>query len=663
MEKQVRGQQGFYQLSGKTARGKLKGNVFSQGRKLIGRSESCDIIIDDAGVSSVHAIIEVQGESVRLFDMNSTNGTFVNGEKIVTKELTLNDQIRFSDVSLQFTHYQKNEELPPVLESLEPEKGIASVAAPPAAPEIRRQPKKLPQAPEVSKQRIPTIAYPLASDPKAESSEYIFEDAETIYPIFDYDTSKYAVEVIILFKDQVYSVDYLPEKYGVYQLKGALKKTLNEIEFPYLGSSETQDFIEIGSDGIKVYKLNGHDVFYLSDKEVKAVNQTTQVIGLGPRDILRFQNNQLEIYVRQVEAPPSVARAPFFRRDPEFRKYLLLFLFLAFSFTAALQVFDIEKEPDEEKAPERLATILYKKRPLQKTKREDVKVTQAEKKNIQKPKDPQPSKEPKPKQVPKPSKTTETNLGKKNAPKKQVVKKGTPKPTPKKSAAAKSSSSASKKKALKKSAASSKSRYKSKSRGPVDVYKSADFKSSVSNVLAKGGSVGNVKTVSANSGSGSYSAGTVSGNFNGGVKSSSISSDIGSLTGSATGKIGVSKGAESLSAKKGVFTAGIPAKTVVLGSMDPNLIRRVLLDNLPSFRYCYQSELESRGANLQGIVNLDFEIGASGRVTKVGLGQSSLPSSVKGCIARVLRGLQFPEPQGGGIVGVKQPMNFYSKNI
>jgi hypothetical protein len=29
----------------------------------------------------------------------------------------------------------------------------------------------------------------------------------------------------------------------------------------------------------------------------------------------------------------------------------------------------------------------------------------------------------------------------------------------------------------------------------------------------------------------------------------------------------------------------------------------------------------------------------------------------------VLRGIQFPEPMGGGTVEVKQPMNFYPKRI
>jgi hypothetical protein len=88
------------------------------------------------------------------------------------------------------------------------------------------------------------------------------------------------------------------------------------------------------------------------------------------------------------------------------------------------------------------------------------------------------------------------------------------------------------------------------------------------------------------------------------------------------------------------------------------------MDNLPKFRFCYQSELDRSGAELQAVIKLNFVIGASGHVAQAGVDDaSSLPGQVKRCVVDVLRGIQFPEPMGGGTVEVKQPMNFYPKRI
>ena len=116
--------------------------------------------------------------------------------------------------------------------------------------------------------------------------------------------------------------------------------------------------------------------------------------------------------------------------------------------------------------------------------------------------------------------------------------------------------------------------------------------------------------------------------------------------------------------KRGIITAGLPGETVVLlGSMDPDIIRRILMEHLSQFRYCYQKELNTAPESFSGVINLVFSIGASGHVTKAGLGGGSddLPSVVNNCVLDVLRGIKFPEPKGGGIVEVRQPMNFFEK--
>jgi DNA-binding winged helix-turn-helix (wHTH) protein len=71
----------------------------------LGRSESCDIVIPQPIVSRLHARIELQHDRYVLFDANSANGTFINGERIAQgRQLSSSDTIWLGspDVSLSF---------------------------------------------------------------------------------------------------------------------------------------------------------------------------------------------------------------------------------------------------------------------------------------------------------------------------------------------------------------------------------------------------------------------------------------------------------------------------------------------------------------------------------------------------------------------------------
>ena len=80
-----------------------------QPRLRIGRSPECDIFIDDAVVSSEHAVIDKidSPDSKGTFDYfledrNSTNGTFLNDEKATRQKLKHDDVIRIGWVSFKF---------------------------------------------------------------------------------------------------------------------------------------------------------------------------------------------------------------------------------------------------------------------------------------------------------------------------------------------------------------------------------------------------------------------------------------------------------------------------------------------------------------------------------------------------------------------------------
>lgn len=64
-------------------------------RLTIGRGNDCDLIIDEAEMSRHHAVIESTAAGIRLRDLGSANGTFVNGAWVHNAELKIGDQIGF----------------------------------------------------------------------------------------------------------------------------------------------------------------------------------------------------------------------------------------------------------------------------------------------------------------------------------------------------------------------------------------------------------------------------------------------------------------------------------------------------------------------------------------------------------------------------------------
>jgi pSer/pThr/pTyr-binding forkhead associated (FHA) protein len=67
----------------------------------VGRVEGNAVQIADVSVSSRHAEIFLRGSEIRVRDLNSTNGTFINGEKISEAVLQSGQILRFGQVELK----------------------------------------------------------------------------------------------------------------------------------------------------------------------------------------------------------------------------------------------------------------------------------------------------------------------------------------------------------------------------------------------------------------------------------------------------------------------------------------------------------------------------------------------------------------------------------
>lgn len=99
----------------------VKKFTFDQDQITIGRESGCEIVVENIGASRRHATIEKTPEGYVLSDLQSHNGTFVNGEKVFHHRLGDNDEFFIGKYSFQF-------------EALEPVVAVVAPEVPASAP-------------------------------------------------------------------------------------------------------------------------------------------------------------------------------------------------------------------------------------------------------------------------------------------------------------------------------------------------------------------------------------------------------------------------------------------------------------------------------------------------------------------------------------------------
>ena len=83
--------------------GNLKGKSFDLGSELIvGRSDKCHVVLDDTYVSQMHARIYAKDDSYMLEDLGSTNGTYLNRQKVTAPaEVQRGDRVKIGRTVLE----------------------------------------------------------------------------------------------------------------------------------------------------------------------------------------------------------------------------------------------------------------------------------------------------------------------------------------------------------------------------------------------------------------------------------------------------------------------------------------------------------------------------------------------------------------------------------
>ena len=66
---------------------------------VVGRGVATDIAIYDPTISRRHAELTARGDAVEVRDLGSSNGTCINGSRVTTGRLTVNDSVTFGKVT------------------------------------------------------------------------------------------------------------------------------------------------------------------------------------------------------------------------------------------------------------------------------------------------------------------------------------------------------------------------------------------------------------------------------------------------------------------------------------------------------------------------------------------------------------------------------------
>lgn len=574
--------------------------VIAKDKVLVGSAPNCDIVLEHPSISHYHAMITyATGGGFNITDLGSKNGVFINGLKVDKSFLSAEDTLTIGKL-----HITLQEEF--VSEFNFTDENVVQ--------EIVETKVYVPE--KVSENQV------LIDD---EYCDIVFDESQEIV------LNSLPINHADLATDEFVELDELQESYDILEKADGLAiqvSTINNgivleqfyvrledntiyasgVQGPsripidiYEGDQKTP-FISIAGGSITVHPL----------PEFEGV---TADRSLGEKDVIIQNHGSYQVFVEIVPAPSRLKYISQMRREKDFYKQSAKTFAAIVLPMLLLLLIDISVPK-----PQKKLAIIYRK-PMK----------SADNKNVA---------------SQTPSKTQENTGHKEN--KQQDNKLEFAKSGQKKKAEPQKVAKASQQPAPSKQA-------EAKAKTPVKAY---EFKMNTSSLFASSNNVAVNKNSAPSSLTGATSAAVANTKVAG-----TASGEVGKMGQDSRGRGAASYGTKGLSSNAGMDTAYIEPKTVVLGSMDPELLRKILREYLPQFRHCYQQELVNNSDKIKGIVDLNFEINKDGKVAQIKVTAKDSRFSRRGtdCMAQVLSIIDFPRPKGGGRVAVRQPLNFFAE--
>lgn len=629
---------------------------FEQDIIKIGRLATAHLKLDDQKVSRIHAVLEVSGgRDVSIIDMGSAEGTFVNGEKVNKVKLKDGDSVVVGETRLVVgiaapTHSGRNAPIPdgsgvfnrtlaPTMSSVgmaavpsatPPPASVPPPAPPPAAgarvppppppgPAAAAAPAA-PKAAAPARAPAPAAAAPVYTAPAASADE-VYDDEEEgpweTEPEPVPDASRAVLEVQVRWGFTVIEVqhhDHVP----TVTLGPGGNIHVDGKDWPR--TPQTLFTCNGGSYALNV--MNGMTGFVRTPKGIKDI-KGGMTLPLSPDQSGELQIENMVLAFRFTEPRRKVAAAALGSMDVGWINTAMTTLFISGAFLATLILYPQDTKSLEEdlfQTNNRFTQFIIN--PEKKQKQKDFLAKLDKTKNTG---------------TPAAAKGSSGKSGKPEAPKE-------------------------------KPAARAMTKAEKRAKDEEAVVRSMDklFGGGASSSVFAASDVGGLENamggISGRQVGEAYGFGGLGdrGSGPGGGGASTSTFGVGRIgtrgRGGGQGGYGASGGGLGGRTERNIdISQGTP---VILGSLDKEIIRRVIRENLPQIKYCYEREL-TRTPGLNGKVQVKFVIGANGNVQTATVAESSMNNkAAESCITGKVRGWVFPKPKGGGIVIVTYPFIF-----
>ena len=593
---------------------------------LLGRRVN-NVILSHPSVSGRHASLERDGDGFVVKDLGSKNGTFINGKRIGEGRLEPGDTLGIGKVKL-------------ILECGDPTVTSVETVAPsaPSAPSAPFSPSPQPSGNGECGTTLfddggfcPVDGGGRTLRWNREERDYIdFEDDDFIErkpeDIVEKRPDGDSLEVTTFVSGNIMARDYFPLKNGFFYT-GRGRPDSGVVDLPGFYDDRPRPLMEVKGGVPWLLKVPNFKCRSLTG----GVSEEGKRWKLEKGDTLSLESGVTQLMVRHGKMPPILKNRSMLKFDSEDVVRVGLTVWLVLVMVVSALIFDTRIKEVEKKT----VSVIYRPKPILrvKPKPKPVPVTRAES----------------PKKAGKKSPVQRTQ---KKIARKRPVREAA-KQKPRKVAKSDARPTPSKKPAP-------------KTKTVVKTTYTMSNKNQLKNLFKSLSTSGTPRVVKDNSSVSAKSLSTVRevSGAKGGLSESAAKS-LGKIGGGGLdGRYDLSTGSRGLSSKKGVSKVSYSVEAaVVSGGIDAELLSKILRELIPQFQHCYQRELV-RNRNLEGVVDLYFRITPEGRASDIRVvgKRFSFGADGEACMKKIFNLVRLPRPPGGGVVDVKQALNFSSLN-
>lgn len=348
-------------------------NKFEKDEVSVGREAGVDLIIEDRSISRKHLLIQLEQGRVFVSDMGSSNGTYVDNERIIVKTRVTNEtHIRIGKIIIQILSPEKVGR---------PAKSAAAAATGEAlAPPILE--RELEPGHELTLSRIAIKVEEAISKAEAENSDIHSPDGFSAMIDRNFieqmtrqheSSTKFPskkIESLVLWNEQIYNIQEFGYRETII-VGPTYEDSIHIPSVPFRWSLSKYDFQEAifqVPKNLNVFAIRGKNFLskeqLLKEKRLTE-NQSSLQIQISFYDVLRLEiDAKTQLYFRYVPSATDLDKKKLFNPDVLVKFAILASFILHFLLAMMMMMIPKEKiQTKVKKAPERIAKLIVEEKP------------------------------------------------------------------------------------------------------------------------------------------------------------------------------------------------------------------------------------------------------------------------------------------------------------